>query len=361
MGNSLAKNARTIEAVRPGDKQTNYSIKGEPGLRLIVYHSGRKSWFAVYQVGKGPHRNRRMKELGARTLAEACQENDAIQATAANGDDPKPLVAPVSEGLSFGELFEAWLDGHAKHKLNTWEDEQRRYRLHLQRPLATKPIDTIERKDIRAIRDQVSEKAGPIQSNRTLALFNRVLNWAVDEDRAKFNPASRLRKVGEESRRERVLAEDELRRIWHELSSPLEVDHDKGGLTETDLQAAIAVRRAIKLLIITGQRRGEVIGIERSELDGAWWTIPKGRTKNGLPHRVPLTPLALAVIAEAKNDSPYLFPSGKTEGAIRPDAVTKQLQRMCKRMDPKIEGVGPRYCPSVEDKVNVRRFIGRPW
>ena len=117
------------------------------------------------------------------------------------------------------------------------------------------------------------------------------MNWAVDEDRAKFNPACRLKKVGEEQRRERVLTPEELKRVWHELAEPLVV-LPSGGLNETDLEAAKRVRLALKLLIITGQRRGEVIGMRKAELDLAdkWWTIPGERTKNGLPHRVPLTP-----------------------------------------------------------------------
>ena len=199
------------------------------------------------------------------------------------GIDPE---APTT----FGELFGLWLTEHAKKQLATWPTEERRYQLHLQEPLGTKRIDALERKDVREIRDNIFEAGNPIESNRVVALFNRVMNWAVDEDRAKFNPAARLKKVGEEKRRERVLTPDELRLVWLELEAPLAVDSEAGGLTKADLMAAVAVRRAIKLLFLTGQRRGEVIGIEKAELDLAdgWWTIPGHRTKNGLPHRVPL-------------------------------------------------------------------------
>ena len=129
----------------------------------------------------------------------------------------------------------------------------------------------------------------------------------------------------------------------------------------------MAVRRALKLLVLTGQRRKEVIGIRKAEIDlgdgDAWWTIPPTRvqngrpikgTKNGLPHRVPLTPMAVKIVKEAieaSGESEFLFPSTRvTENApIRPDAVTKQLQRICRRMTPKIDGVGPH---------DIRRTIG---
>ena len=352
MSNTLPANAKTIAGLPKSGKRKAYTIEGAKGLRLVAHPTGNKVWYAVYQIGKGASRKKRWREIGEYsadgwTLAKATKEAKSIIGdVAANGEKPR------ADGTTFGDLFRSWLDEHAKKQLDTWEDEERRYRLHLEKPLGHRPASDIERKDVREIRDVVVESAGPIQSNRTLALFNRVMNWAVDEDRTKFNPASRLKKVGTENRRERTLSNDELSRLWSELSSPLEVDHDKGGLTETDREAAIAVRRAIKLLMVTGQRRGEVIGMAKSEIDGDWWTIPKERTKNALPHRVPLTATAQAILKEAieaSGDSAFVFPSGKTEGAIRPDAVTKQLQRLCRRMNPRIEGLGPH---------DIRRTVG---
>ncbi len=232
-------------------------------------------------------------------------------ARVANGEDPSR-----PELTTFGALFNAWLEQHAKKKLDTWKDEKRRYDMYLSGPslgaltdglgayrirkdlaLGPRVFTEIERKDVGAVRDEVLEKAGPIQSNRVVALFNRVANWAVEEGHAKFNPAVRLRKLGEERRRERVLTPDEFVRLWVDIEREIVVDRLTGGQTEFDLSAAIAVRRAIKVLCLTGQRRSEVIEMEKCELelDSAEpvWTIREARTKNGLPHRVPLTPMAV--------------------------------------------------------------------
>jgi integrase len=171
-----------------------------------------------------------------------------------------------------------------------------------------------------------------------------------------FNPAARLKKIGEEQRRERVLTDDELARVWAELDNPIEVDAKAGGLNAADLAAAEATRRALKLLIVLGQRRGETIGMRKDELDltegDAWWMLPGKRTKNGLPHRVPITNMAVQIVREAieaSGSSEFVFPSHRTEGAIIPDAVAKALQRMCRRMKPKIEGLGPH---------DIRRTVG---
>ena len=346
---ALAKNVKTIEAVKPKRRRAAYTIKDEKGLRLVVHPTGNKVWFSVYQLGKGEGLKRKWREIGPYssheegwTLAKACEKNRGIQGELKfTGIDP---AAPKT----FSELFNAWLDGHAKEKLATWQDEERRYRLHLEKPLGKRKVADIERKDVREIRDTVLEDAGPIQSNGVVALFNRVMNWAVDEDHAKFNPASRLKKVGEEQRRERVLSTDEMKRLWAELDRDLAVDTKLGGITFSDLPAALSVRRAIKLLFALGQRRGETIGMAKRELDltadDCWWTIPGERTKNGLPHRVPLTKTARVVLQEAlaaSGDSEFVFPSPKTGGPIRADAVTKTLQRMCARKGLSIEGLGP--------------------
>lgn len=346
-GRVLPRNVKSIEGVRPEARQVSYSVSGERGLRLIVYPSGRKVWFYVYQVGSGAARKRRWREIGSFPefkLAEACALAAGLRSEVEHGADPE-------EAKTLDELFQLWLEEHAKKKLRTWRDEEARYHRHLQDELGAKPYVDIERKDVREIRDEVAGNSGPIESNRVVQLFNRIMNWAVEEDRAKFNPAARLKKAGDERRRERVLNNDELRRLWTELDRPLAIDHDNGGLTERDLEAAIAVRRALKLLLVTGQRRAEVIGMRKDELDlkegNAWWTIPGARTKNRLPHRVPLTAMAVAIIKDAISasyESEFVFPSGKaaTFGlAIRADAVTRQLQRLCKKMTPPIEHLGP--------------------
>lgn len=348
----IACNVKAIAALRPKASRAYYRIKGERGLLLAVYPTGKKTWLVRYQLGTGAARKERTQEIGDAdyiTLAEARAKRASLLAKAARGEDP-------DSPETFGALFSIWLESHAKKKLVTWRDEERRYAMHLAKALGRRQISKIQRKDVREIRDVVLERAGPIQSNRVVALFNRVMNWAVDEDRAKFNPAARLKKVGEERRRERILTNEELARLWAELDQPAVVDRKNGGLNHADLAAVESTRRALKLLFLTGQRRGEVIGMRKDELNlaegDAWWSLPTERTKNKLPHRVPLTKMAVAVILEAiaaNGSSEFVFPSRRTANAIMPDAVTKSLQRLCRRMIPKIEGLGPH---------DIRRTVG---
>jgi integrase len=95
---------------------------------------------------------------------------------------------------------------------------------------------------------------------------------------------------------DRVLTDDEIKAFWAGL--------DKAIMTDD-------VRIALRLCLVTAQRRAEVAGMRHSEIDGDWWTIPKERTKNGKAHRVLLSPLAKSLIAQATGED-YLFPSRRS-------------------------------------------------
>lgn len=58
------------------------------------------------------------------------------------------------------------------------------------------------------------------------------------------------------------------------------------------------------------------------------WTIPAERSKNGLPHRVPLSPLALELLGEAEKlaKSPWVFPGANPITHLSGNAVDHALQ-----------------------------------
>ena len=78
---------------------------------------------------------------------------------------------------------------------------------------------------------------------------------------------------------------------------------------------------ALKLLLVTAQRAGEVTNAEWKEFDLAnrWWVIPPEKAKNGLSHRVPLSAKAAALLYDLHTitgNSRWLFPSKKNDGTI---------------------------------------------
>ena len=104
--------------------------------------------------------------------------------------------------------------------------------------------------------------------------------------------------------------------MWHTLDRP-------------ELPITTSIRLALKFQLITAQRKGEILGARRDEidLDQRIWTIPATRSKNGMPHRVPLSPLALAVLdqAGAGQGGEWLFPSSRTGRPITDEAVNHAM------------------------------------
>ena len=127
--------------------------------------------------------------------------------------------------------------------------------------------------------------------------------------------------------------------------------------TEKGRMLTPTTRSVLRLLLLTGQRRSEVVEAEKIELqlDGPQpvWTIPGSRTKNGLLHRLPLCPMAAEEFRKAvkasPDKSPFVFPSAEDphRSAITPMAVTRAMARLVTEM--KIAKVSPH---------DLRRTVG---
>ena len=349
-------NARTSKV------QEDMPVTSVPGLALRVTQDGKKTWtLRYYRQSDGKRRRMTLGGYPAMGLSEAREAaRDHVRA-AGKGEDPANAKRERREAETFDDLFVYWYDGHAKRKLSAHAEEKVRYEHHIKPALGEIAARDLRRQDVAKVRDDVADASGPVQSNRVLALVNRILNYCVEEDVIEANIAARMRKAGEEKPRERVLTDEELLALWRELDR---CEHwrpmpERGGMGRP---TSLAIIRAVRLLVLTGQRRGEVIGAAASELalDGKppTWTIPGERTKNGELHRVPLAPMALyefrRAMAEAGEGLPkdkkpaFAFPSPKLDdGATRPDAVTKAMHRLCARIG--LDGVGPH---------DLRRTVG---
>ena len=81
--------------------------------------------------------------------------------------------------------------------------------------------------------------------------------------------------------------------------------------------------RCLEFLILTASRSGEARGARWDEIDGDVWTVPAERMKRGVPHRVPLTPEALAVLEKVRGlDADLIFPSPNMRGGAKPQSLT---------------------------------------
>ena len=292
------------------------------GLILTVLPSGRRQFSIRYRF-QGKQRRFVLGEYPQLTLAKARKRARAELVAITDGGDPagERRAAKAERTDTVAALADEYLAKHArKFKKSAYEDE-RILTANVLPIWAGRSVSGLTRRDVRALIEDIADRA-PVMANRTLACVRTMLNFAIDHDWIDANPAARVKKPAPEVSRERVLDDDEIRRLWRVLSHfpttaqrPAPGRKAKKGSDDDPVCPVSAAHAALlKLRLLTAQRGGEVARMRWADLDleTGWWTIPGTFTKNGEPHRVPLVDQALTLIRAfepaADADTPeYVF------------------------------------------------------
>ena len=205
------------------------------------------------------------------------------------GTDP---FAQTLSSETFGAEVERYLERkRTSLKPRSFIEVERYLRKHAS-PLHKLPLGEIDRRTIAVLLGQIETASGPIARNRARSSLSSFFAWAIQEGLNEMNPVQGTGKSDEENSRDRVLTQDEIKALWRNLGE------DKFG----DI---------VRLLLLTGQRRGEISALAWSEVDLAKGTIilPPARTKNNRQHELPLSRQALAIIERQprRNSSEFLF------------------------------------------------------
>lgn len=314
--------AQAVHELRPvGGQRTEYFDEFLPGFSVRVAPSGRKSFCVLYRRG----RRLRRYTLGRYpplSLSQARKMAKAALAEAAMGGDPAARKIDERRAGTFAELAAEYLERHAKPNKRTWKEDKRRIRKNLLPPLGPALAKEITRANLRRLLEDIVRRPAPAEANQTHALIRKIYNWAISQDLVEDSPCRGLPRPAKIRHRHHVLNEDDVLRFWNALS-----------------YESLVVAAALKLRLLTAQRGGEVITMlwKDVELDARWWTIPAERSKNGLPHRVPLSDAAIDVLRELEDtDSPWVFPSPRGDGQLR--STQKAVERIRKRAGIELRG-----------------------
>ncbi len=208
-----------------------------------------------------------------------------------------------------------------------------------------KLLDAVQAKGDARAKDADAARRMTHRPNRVFEVVRTIFRWAISRDVLQIDPTAGVSPpIKREKARERELTPDEMRTLWKALeATPVERRKlPKGAPTgervvgRSELHMTRPTALAIQISLATAQRIGEVAGIAKSELDlddiAPMWIIPRERTKNGEPNRVPLSSLALKLIRVAmglsEGNKTWLFPSGiDPDKPIDPHAPTKAVER----------------------------------
>ena len=226
---------------------------------------------------------------GALTPDTARAKAKQLLGVVAGGTDP------FAQALS-GEGFPAAVDRYLERrrpslKPRSFHANERYLRGHAS-PLHGLRLAQIDRRKIAALLGEIETSSGPVARNRLRSALSAFFSWCVAEGLLEMNPVTGTAKASENGSRERVLTHDELRKLWRSLGDD-------------------PFSNAVRLLLLTGQRRAEIGGLQWSEIDlgGKMIILPPARTKNSRQHELPLSAQALAIIAglPRRNTTEYLF------------------------------------------------------
>lgn len=314
-----------IKALR--SKVTEYSVRDPSGLVLRVRESGSKSFGFVYTL-HGRKRRLVYGEYPKLDLAGARRLHAAAAALLAQGIDPGEekkrtreeaikAHAEAAQNPTVRELAHIYLTLHAREKKRSWREDERILRADVLPAWGSRKLRDVTRADVNRLLDTIKARGAGVQANRTLALVRKMFNFAISRDLLgnQGNPATMVERRAVELPRDRVLSEEELREAWTAL--------DTAGM-------ARHTALALKLILVTGQRPGEVAELEWGEIAGDWWTLPAAKSKNKLAHRVPLSEQAQALLAELRRISDsdrYVFPGGRSSGRPMTVAALSQAVR----------------------------------
>jgi integrase len=230
------------------------------------------------------------------------------------------------------ELIEAYLEKWARPRKRSAAEDERILKKDVIPAWGRCKAEDIVRRDVIALLDKIVDRGSPIAANPTLAVIRRMFGWALSRDTIPASPCVAVKAPAKESRRDRVLNANEIAALWRALDAPLRQKRQERQEGDSDAGIAMSkpIRLALKLQLVTAQRKDEVINAEWRDFDlvEGVRTIRGEKAKNGLPHRVPLAPLALALLDEIGGDrTGWLFQSPRSHGPIGDQSVDHAMRR----------------------------------
>jgi len=324
---------RSLER-KPPAKRQDYTEAGRKGFMLRHWPGGERTFVVRYQKGGKPD----LVTLGnypAVSLEQAHDEHAQLRRMLARGLDPKAERGEAArQQESARRKRQAFVAVTVRNVIAEWGwHYARRHRKHPREavrllkvytdPWKGRPVADLTKRDVVTLLDRIVARGSTVMANRVDSLGKQAFRFAMQRDLIESNPwVGTARPGGDEKARQRKLTEGEVRTLWKALEA-------------SGTKATPQVRLALKLVLVTAQRPGEVAGVRWKEIDttAATWTIPAQRVKNGREQKVPLSDLALEIIEQLRplaKERPHVFPSAhakqKREAPMLELALSRALR-----------------------------------
>jgi integrase len=292
---------------KPGATRREIPDGGQRGLYLIVQSNGSRSWAVRYRIN---NKARKLTLQSGITLAQARKLASDAMFQVAHGIDPIEAKKAEKERKNLADettvqsICTSYMAIEGK-KLRSRDARDSFLRRIVYPKLGHRPIGEIERDEITAMLDKVAEHNGERSADMVLAILRKIFNWhqtrtsrfrsPIVPGMARVNPRERAR--------DRVLTDDELRKLWQACGDPRLNIHGP----------------CVRFLILTTARRNEATGLRRSEIETVRsddtgiehtvWRLPAARSKTKKEVCRPLSRAAIEIVESMPiiGDSDFVF------------------------------------------------------
>jgi integrase len=302
----------------PKDKPFLLWDTKQKGLALLVRPKGHRSFKVIYSF----HNRVRWYHIGDASgiyLEQARERANEIMYQVAKGQDPAAEKKAKRGGGTFGELADRYRDEYAKIHNKSWKQADYLVRKHLIPRWAKLQPAHISRDDVKSMKKAIT---APVVANQALAAASAIFSWAIKESvgGVTLNPCLLVQR-NETKDRERIIHDQELPLFWSAFE-----------------QAGMA-GKALQLILLLGQRPGEVSHMRAEHVIDGWWELPGEPvqelrwpgTKNKQAHRVWLPHQVQVLLGECNlPDAGKLPAAGKlpTKGLLLPGRGNRPIKSL---------------------------------
>ncbi|MDN0120011.1 tyrosine-type recombinase/integrase [Yersinia frederiksenii] len=284
-----------LEIRRSKPKEKPYTLNDGNGLSMLIEPNSAKGWRFRYRFGGKP----KMLSLGTYpsvSLTDARQKRDEAKKQVAAGINPSEVrkqekqsrqdtAGNTFEGIArewYEKRFDRWSASYAEEMIKTFEKDVFPFIGH-------HPITNIKPMDLMAVLSKLNERGATEKMRKVRQRCGEVWRYAIVTGRAEYNPAPDLASAFSPHQKEHYafLNSSELPEFFRVLNT---------------YSGSIVVKLAMRLLILTGLRPGELRQGKWTEIDfdKRLWEIPAERMKKRRPHCVPLPEQAINILEQLK-------------------------------------------------------------
>lgn len=291
-------NITNVQAVQPSSRDVIVWDTDLTGFGLKVMPNGTRSFFLFYRTKDHKQRKPKigtypgLKPERARQIAQ-----DWLAEVSAGGD---PSATRQAQRASLGdgtlkELFNSYKAHKKAEGRRSIGEIERIFDHDILPEFGKRKPEEISTHEVSKLLDKIATRS-PSMAWAVRRQLSAFYAWAIPRlPPGAMNPVTNASRPPKVKSRERVLSDDELKALWKVVDNERE-----------------PWRTALKLMVLTGQRREEVLSADWKEFDlkKKVWTVPADRAKNGKAHVVPLSPAVVKLLAALTTHTGRLFPKG---------------------------------------------------